>query len=179
MISVQRGACLGSRNGLYVGRVYCWAIAQSTYGGGENTGECVQSSPTSSSLVSGPAGTMGPQGPPGARGPPGLKGDRGAPGDRGEKGESGLPGKLASLALGACNRVGRERMKGALISSGQPFLSSLGQLFMGVGKKQERLTGWKAGQLGSGFRLYRSVEGSPEQFFHLIIGTSTAPFPIN
>lgn len=49
---------------------------------------------------------------------------------------------------------------------------------MGVGKKQERLTDWKAGQSGSGFRLHYSVEGSPDQFFHLIIGTSTAPFPI-
>lgn len=101
MVRVWRGAWLGSRNRLYVGRVYCWAIAQSTYGEGEDTGKCVQSSPKSSSLISGPAGTMGPQGPPGARGPPGLKGDRGAPGDRGEKGESGLPGKLASPSSGS------------------------------------------------------------------------------
>ena len=89
---------LGDGDGLCTDRGCSWVGNRLCEG--ENAGKCVQSSPNSSSLISGPAGAMGPSGPPGARGPPGLKGDRGAPGDRGAKGESGLPGKVPSPMSG-------------------------------------------------------------------------------
>lgn len=80
----------------------------------ENAGKRVQSSPSSSSVIPGPAGAMGPPGPPGAKGPPGLKGDRGAPGDKGAKGESGLLGKVASVRLGSSRGVGAGEEGGIL-----------------------------------------------------------------
>lgn len=75
----------------------------------ENSGECVQSSLSSFSVIPGPPGAMGPPGPPGTKGPPGLKGDRGAPGDKGAKGESGIQGKVVSVGFGIPTGWGQGR----------------------------------------------------------------------
>lgn len=74
---------------------------------------------------------------------------------------------------------GGDRGRRTPFSSGQPLLLAVSPLITGMGEKQERLPGWKAGQRGSGFRLPYSAEGNPEQFSGLVIGTSTSPFTIH
>lgn len=122
------------------------------YWEGGNARVCVQSF-LNSFLIPGPAGANGSQGPPGARGPPGLKGDRGAPGDKGAKGESGLPGKVASCGSGSPHQEGEGGEEETPCSLGQPLLD-VSPIHYRDGGKQGSPTGWKAGELGSGFRLY-------------------------
>lgn len=161
-VSVRRGCMAGFWEQSVWGKGDHGPVGWSLYWEAENAGKRVRSSPSSSSVIPGPAGAMGPPGPPGAKGPPGLKGDRGAPGDKGEKGESGLPGKVAPARFGSSHRVGAGGGRWCSYLSGQPILSDFGPINHGEWWETGKLAGRKAGELGSGFRLtqWRATLGS-------------------